>query len=195
MIRRIRKILRKIFAERPVKKTIVGLTKGDNTEINGSIDIRKLGGQIVIGSDSLIEGLLVTETKDAKIEVGDNVFIGSGSVIDATCGIKISNDVLISYQCIIQDSDNHSLRYSLRKNDTSDWKNDRYHNWEVTTKKPITIDKGAWLGARAIILKGVNIGEGAIVGAGSVVTKDVPDWTVVAGNPARIVRKILENER
>jgi acetyltransferase-like isoleucine patch superfamily enzyme len=52
-----------------------------------------------------------------------------------------------------------------------------------------------WIGANVIILKGVTIGEGAIVGAGSVVTKDVPPYTIVAGNPARIIREIPENER
>ena len=51
------------------------------------------------------------------------------------------------------------------------------------------------MGARVIILKGVTIGEGSIVGAGSVVTKDVPDWTIVGGNPAKIIRVIPENER
>ena len=62
-------------------------------------------------------------------------------------------------------------------------------------RKPIVIKDKAWIGFNSIILKGVTIGEGAIVGAGSVVTKDVPPYTIVAGNPARIVREIPENER
>ncbi|MBK8021791.1 MAG: hypothetical protein IPK19_10285 [Chloroflexi bacterium] len=60
---------------------------------------------------------------------------------------------------------------------------------------PIRICDKAWIGFNAVILKGVTIGEGAIVGAGSVVTKDVPAWTVVAGNPARIIREFTEDER
>ncbi len=54
--------------------------------------------------------------------------------------------------------------------------------------QPIRIGNGAWIGAKAIILKGVTIGEGAIVGAGSVVTRDVAPYTIVAGNPARFIR-------
>ena len=198
MIGIVKKILKKLFKKKKnssFKADPIGLTTGKNSKISGRIDIRKLGGKVIIGSDCLIEALLVVETKEGKIEVGDNVYIGGESIIDATSKIKIKDDVLISYQCILQDSDNHSLRYSIRKNDTSDWKNDRYHNWEETIKKPICIGKGAWLGARVIVLKGVTIGDGAIVGAGSVVTKNVPDWTIVAGNPAQIVRTIPESER
>ncbi len=178
-----------------VKREIFGFTKGKNTKVSGVIEIRQNGGKIIIGDDCLIEGNLYTETSKSKIEIGGNVYIGGGTILDSACEICIEDDVLISYACIIQDSDNHSLRYSVRKVDTSDWKNNRSHNWEVTNKKPIKISKGAWLGARVIILKGVTIGEGAIVGAGSVVAKNVPDWTIVAGNPAKIIREIPEDER
>lgn len=63
-------------------------------------------------------------------------------------------------------------------------------NWECVKTKNITIRDDAWIGMNCIILKGVTIGEGAIVGAGSVVTKDVPAWTLVAGNPARVIKQI-----
>ena len=56
------------------------------------------------------------------------------------------------------------------------------------TTAPIRVADGVWIGARAIVLPGVSIGEGAIVGAGAVVTRDVPPWAIVAGNPAKIVR-------
>lgn len=198
MIRIVKRILKKIFSKKKksfIKAEVVGLTKGGNSQINGNIDIRKLGGEVVIGCDCLIDGSLVVETEEGKIKVGDNVFIGGGTIIGATSEIKIKDDVLISFQCILQDSDNHNLRYSIRKKDIADWKNNRYHNWEETVKKPICIGKGAWLGARVIVLKGVTIGEGAIIGAGSVVTKNVPDWTIVAGNPAKVIRFIPEDER
>ena len=63
-------------------------------------------------------------------------------------------------------------------------------DWGFVNTKPIKVCNDAWIGMNVIILKGVTIGEGAIVGAGSVVTKDVPAWTVVAGNPARVVKSL-----
>jgi acetyltransferase-like isoleucine patch superfamily enzyme len=61
--------------------------------------------------------------------------------------------------------------------------------------KPVKINDRVWIGFNSIILKGVTIGEGGIVGAGSVVTKDVPPYTIVAGNPARVIREIPIDER
>lgn len=70
-----------------------------------------------------------------------------------------------------------------------------YKDWIHVKICPVKICNKVWIGFNSIILKGVTIGEGSIVGAGSVVTKDVPPWTIVAGNPARIIREIPENER
>jgi len=67
-------------------------------------------------------------------------------------------------------------------------------DWSVVPTKPIRICDKVWIGMNAIILKGVTIGEGAVVAAGAVVTKDVPPWTVAAGNPARVV-KCIEHEQ
>ena len=65
---------------------------------------------------------------------------------------------------------------------------------QVLTCKPIHIKKGAWIGAGASILAGVTVGEYAIVGAGAIVTKDVPDYAVVVGSPARVVKTLDENK-
>jgi len=168
---------------------------GQNTEIYGRIDIRSKDATVIIGSDCLISGHLALETYNSCITIGNNVYIGCGVIIDSACSIEIGNDVLISYQVIIQDSDNHSHQFRLRKNDNKDWKERREHDWNVTPKKAIKIANGVWIGARAILLKGVIIGEGAIIGAGSVVTKDVSAWTIVAGNPAKVIREIPPDER
>ena len=167
---------------------------GKGTLLNGHIDKRAAGSRLDIGRGSLIQGTLVSETDESIISIGDNVFIGSGSTLDCVMSIVIEDDVLISYGCLLADSDNHSVSYSARKKDLLDWKSGK-HDWATTVSKPILISKGVWIGANAIILKGVTIGEGAVVGAGSVVTKNVPPYTIVAGNPARIIREILPDER
>ncbi len=168
---------------------------GENSELTGRIDKRHPKSVIVIGENCLIEGTLVTETKDSKISIRNNVFIGGNTILDCVVSIVVEDDVLISYQCLLADSDNHSVRYSIRKQDLAGWKDDRKHDWGPIKSKPVKIRKGAWIGARAIILKGVTIGEGGIVGAGSVVTKDVPPYTIVAGNPAKVIREIFLDER
>jgi|CXWL01.1.fsa_nt_gi acetyltransferase-like isoleucine patch superfamily enzyme len=168
---------------------------GQNSVLNCHIDKRAVNSRVDIGSECLIYGALVTETDESWIKIGDNVFIGGGSNIDCVVSVTIEDDVLISYGCSLADSDNHSVRYSLRKKDLADWKAGGKHDWSTTISKPIRVCKGAWVGARAIILKGVTIGEGAVIGAGSVVTKDVAPYNIVAGNPARVIREIPPDER
>ncbi|HVE16565.1 MAG TPA: acyltransferase [Chthoniobacterales bacterium] len=168
---------------------------GQNTAVPGVVQMRAPGAEIVFGDDCLIEGTVVTETPNTRIRVGNNVYIGGATIVASAVGIEIEDDVLISYQGLISDSDNHSPRASVRKKDLADWKDGQKHDWASSPSAPIRICRSAWIGARVIILKGVTIGEGAIIGAGSVVTKDVPAWSVAAGNPARVVRHIPEDQR
>lgn len=168
---------------------------GRNTGLHCRIEKRGVNSSVQIGSDCLIQGVLVTETTGSRICIGNNVFVGGGSLIDSVVSIEIEDDVLISYECLLADSDNHSTKYSLRKKDLQDWRAGGQHDWLTTNSKPIVIRKGVWIGARVIVLKGVTIGEGAVIGAGSVVTKDIPPYSIVGGNPARVIREIPPDER
>jgi len=154
------------------------------------VERRKKGGMIKIGNGCVISGVMITERENSFIDIGNNVFIGGNTTFDCVERISIEDDVLISYGCLIADSDNHNIHYEIRKNDLRDWIRNGGHDWTATNTKPVHVGKGVWLGARVIVLKGVTIGEGAVVGAGSVVTRDVPSYTMVAGNPARVIRKI-----
>jgi acetyltransferase-like isoleucine patch superfamily enzyme len=162
---------------------------GSGVELWGDIDKRTPGGRIEIGAGSRVEGVLVTEIATSKLTVGRNTLVGPATIVDCVQEITIGDDVLISYQCILSDSDNHSLDHRKRKNDLERWRTGT-HDWSDVAKSPIRIGRGAWIGARVLILKGVTIGEGAIVGMGSVVTKDVAPFTVVAGNPARLIKEL-----
>lgn len=167
---------------------------GSGTRVTGGVDKRGTGSRIEIGRGCLISGQLVTETPGSIVRLGDNVLVGSDSLVAAAASIVVEDDVLISYRCIITDSDNHSLRYSVRRNDLQAWIHGR-HDWSNVAMAPVRICRGAWIGAAVIITKGVTIGEGAVCGMGSVVTRDVAPYTIVAGNPARVIRELPEGER
>jgi galactoside O-acetyltransferase len=168
---------------------------GENSVVTAHLEKRENGkGTITIGRDCHIQGLLVVERDCSSLRIADNVFINNGCILDCVQAITIDEDVQISYFCLLMDSNNHSTRYSVRKDDLRRWREHRF-DWSAAKTAPIHICRGAWIGAYAIILKGVRIGVGAVVGAGAVVTKDVPDYTIVAGNPARVVATIPEGER
>lgn len=178
------------FLNRFKKKTLPQNVKvGSDTTISGMVSTQYAQSSITIGNGCLIEGILATHTDTANIIIGNEVFIGNNSLLGCACSIIVEDNVLISFDCLIQDSDNHSSISKERLTDTYDWKNGRQHRWDLTPMKPIHIKKLAWIGAKSIILKGVTIGEGAIVAAGSVVTKDVAPYIIVGGNPAKFIKE------
>jgi len=154
-----------------------------------------------IGKESVVSGNYYIENNNGYIKIGDRTFIGGGKFISIN-KIEIGDDVLISWGCTFMDNNAHSLSWSERKNDVRDWKKGldenkvgKYKDWSNVKSAPIVIKDKAWIGFDVIVLKGVTIGEGAVVGSRSVVTKNVPDWTIVAGNPAQIIKQIPEEER
>ena len=125
------------------------------------------------------------------IEVGRNCYIGEGARIWSASRVTIGDRVQISHNVNIHDTNSHALSASSRA---------RHFDEIFTTghpkllpdvpTTPIVIEDDVWVGFGSIILTGVTIGRGAVIGAGSVVTKDVDAFTVVAGNPARFIREI-----
>lgn len=107
--------------------------------------------------------------------------------------ITIGNDVIISSDVRIFDNNNHPTSPKMRREMShSDFYGDLW-TWKYADHKPVTICDNVWIGEYAAILKGVTVGKGSIVASHSVVTKDVPEYSIVAGNPARVVKKLCED--
>lgn len=141
-----------------------------------------------IGDDSLINASIYFDRPDAKVNIGDRTFIGK-SIIVAAENVRIGSDVLISWDVTIVDHDSHALAFEDRSSDVLDWSKG-HKDWSKVAVRPVVIGDKAWIGFGVKILKGVTIGEGAVIAAGSVVTRDVPPRHVVGGNPARIIREL-----
>jgi len=116
-----------------------------------------------------------------RLVIGDRVFIGHGCHLNIAELLEVGHDALIATGVMVYDFDAHPYDADKRRQEVA---------IGHSNVRPVHIGAHAWIGARALILKGVNIGEGAIVAAGSVVTRDVAPGTVVAGNPAREVKRI-----
>lgn len=147
-----------------------------------------------VGGGSLVRGLVTFSRSGARFVIGNNTSINGGTNISIAEGLEIGSNVLISYDCMIMDHNGHSLDPNIRKRDLPDLLEERPKDWSSVKMSPIRIEDSAWIGARCIVLKGVTIGYGAIVAAGSVVSKNVSPYTVVAGNPAREVGRVSRGE-
>lgn len=176
------------------------MTYGNNTNFLPQFSLLTQGKSnvISIGEDCIIGVRIIAEGPEAYFKIGDRVYIGKSQIICRT-GIEFENDILVAWGVTFYDHDSHSLDFQLRKEDITqqiqDYKKNKGNyivnkNWDVVKTKPIKVCKNSWIGMNAVILKGVTIGEGAIVAACAVVTKDVPPFTVVAGNPAVVVKNL-----
>lgn len=128
-----------------------------------------------LGENTVIHPPVFTLLAD-KVKIGKNVVILNGFQCMSAGGLTIEDDTMISLNCTIA-TNNHD-----------------FYERNIITCKPVHIKRNVWIGVNVTILPGVTIGENAVVGAGAVVTKDVPDNAVVVGSPARIVRYLEPNK-
>jgi galactoside O-acetyltransferase len=151
------------------------------------------GCVVRVGDRSTLRAKVFFDRSDALLSIGDRTFVGGSTIVIAN-RVEIGDDVLIAWGCTIIDHDSHAVRFSDRRNDATNWY-DGNKDWSHVGIEPVIIENKVWIGLNALILKGVTIGEGSVVAAGSVVTGDVPPHVVVAGNPARVVRELTPDER
>ena len=134
--------------------------------------------QLTLHSDVILyEGVGVRVTEGAKLSIGDHTYINRSASIDCTQEITIGDYCAISDNVQILDSDFHTITHEGKTSEKS---------------KPIHIGNHVWIGRSAIILKGVTIGDGAIIGAGSIVTKSIPPRCLAVGNPVRVIKEEVE---
>jgi acetyltransferase-like isoleucine patch superfamily enzyme len=158
-----------------------------------SARIRNIVGNreaISVGSGSIVMGELLTFAHGGKIFIGEWCYIGEGSRVWSGSSIIIHDRVLIAHGVNVFDNLIHPLDATERHKQFKQIATVGHPRQIDLDDRPVVIEEDAWIGAGAIVLRGVTIGKGAIVGAGAVVTKDVPAGCIVAGNPAKIVREM-----
>ena len=166
---------------------------GKNLVIHGKIWIKpnhegviRLGDNVTINSGyrnnpiGAFDRTTLWTQGQGKIIIGNNVGISNTALVSAN-EIIIEDNVLIGGGTRIYDTDFHSLQLSERL---------KYENDRGIKAAAVKIGKGAFIGAGVTILKGVEIGECSIIGAASVITKNVPPYEIWAGNPAKFIKKV-----
>ena len=155
---------------------------------------------VKISENTMLGCSIIFESDEGKVIIGSNTFINGGTSLISRNSINIGNNVTIAWGCMVYDHNSHSLDYKERQKDIKkqnyDYRNGRNFiyskDWSVVKSKPIIIEDNAWIGFDSVILAGVTIGEGAVVGARSVVRQNVEPWTVVAGNPAVVIKRLKD---
>lgn len=168
-------------------------TCGQNLKVSSMAGCDSIDrGSIKIGNSCDI-GARLSAKKGARIVIGDRTTI-RGGLVGAAVSITIGDDVIISNSVHIYDNNNHPTDPKLRLEMTQSgsfygplWA------WERSSKAPVVIEDNVWIGERSTILKGVTIGRGSIIGCDSVVTKNIPPYSVACGNPAKVVKHLNED--
>jgi acetyltransferase-like isoleucine patch superfamily enzyme len=151
--------------------------------IHRGVKVRASNGLVRIGHFSEIHDHVVLSAigerggQQARISIGDYTSIWYGTVVSARHEISIGRQCAISWNCTIIDNDMHEIIYAAEPA-------------AARRDEAVKIADHVWIGAQAIVLKGVSIGENSVVAAGAIVTKDVPAYSLVAGAPAKVVRNI-----
>ena len=148
------------------------LLRDSNIFIKGNNNILYIGDNCVVNNTSII-----LDNEGAEIKIGNKTSIAKAQIVSLEpYKIEIGEDCMLSYDIEIRNTDSHKIY-------------DKDTNKRINEGKSVNIGNHVWLGMRAVILKGVNIGNNSIVAGGSIVTKDVKANTIVSGSPARQIKE------
>lgn len=129
-----------------------------------------------------------------KIIFEENVKIGYGSVIACISTIRIGKGTAIAHNVTIIDNNNHPTHPEDRKMMYNAPWDSPLRNWNYSSSAPIKIGENVWVGTGSRLHKGITVGDNSIIAANAMVTKDVPENCIVAGNPAKVVKENIQNE-
>jgi acetyltransferase-like isoleucine patch superfamily enzyme len=151
-----------------------GVQTGRGLLLHGSAPVVSGGGHLLLADNVAIDSRLfpvrLTVLSGATLAIGRGTFINRGAALAAARSVRLGDNCLVGEWVSILDTDFHPV-----------------HADTPTAVAPVVIGRNVWLGNRATVLRGVTIGDHAVVGAGAVVTHDVPARAIVVGNPARVV--------
>jgi len=145
------------------------------------------GGRVRIGAQTITH-CRIDFDGPGVVTIGNRCYIGASHLV-CRAAISIGDDTIVSWGVTIVDHDSHSIEWRDRQHDVADWAKGQ-KRWDSVKIDPVELGDRVWVGFGATILKGVTIGDGAVIAAQSVVTADVPPDVLVAGVPARVVRRI-----
>lgn len=146
---------------------------------------------IQLGVRVVCRGVLRREAfGEGVIAIADDVYVGDDCLVSCAERVEIGPATLVAHGAQILDNDTHPLDAAERRKHWRAIRNGGHRADAQIPSAPVTIGRDVWIGFNSTILKGVTLGDGCVIAAGSVVTHDVAAHTVVAGNPARLVRKL-----
>ncbi len=148
------------------------ITLGNNMRLNSAL--------CTYNSGNLEGPVLLRTSKEGSITTGDEVYL-NGTAIISEISVTLGSRIMIGANTVIMDTNTHNVP----------WEN-RLRRWDKIVRKPVRVEDDVWIGASCFIMKGVTVGKGSIIAAGSIVSKDVEPFSIYAGNPAVFVKKIDE---
>ncbi|NOS81154.1 MAG: acyltransferase [Nitrospira sp.] len=152
------------------------------------VNLQKAQTAITIGDHTWIAGQLLVFAHAGRITVGDYCYIGESSRVWSAAEVMIGNRVFLAHGVNIHDNDSHSVSAMQRHKHFRELATTGVPSFaEDIGAGPVRVEDDVWIGFNSSILKGATIGKGAIIGACTVVTRDVPAYAIVAGNPAVVI--------
>jgi acetyltransferase-like isoleucine patch superfamily enzyme len=152
--------------------------RGKHVHVNGRLIVSNEGGTLIVGDGVAFRATVapceLLVHRSGRLQIGHSTFINYGSSIAAAGSVTIGKNCLIGQYCAIMDTEYHGLLDRGR----------------APVPRPVNVGDNVWLGTRVVVLPGVTIGEGSVVGAGSIVTRNVPPYCLAAGVPAQVIRRL-----